>query len=489
MTGAEYLALARALRPEMLVVLAAFAALFADLGWWRSLPTPARMRRNAALLTLGMLGAAVAVTLGPETAERLDGALSLTPVGQALKVVVLLLAVVAAWLAAEETFTDHVGEFLAVLALATVGVLFLLSTENLLLIFVALELVSLSLYVLTAFNARSARGAEAALKYFLFGGTAAAFLLFGFSLLYGLTGSIRLPAVAEALGRQAGDPLAWVAVVLVLAGLGFKVAAAPFHFWAPDAYEGAPTAVAGFIASASKVGAFFLAARLLQTGLAGLEGSGAWGGFAPGWTAGVALLAVASMAAGNLAALRQAGLRRLLAWSAVAQAGYGLVGLVGDPEHAAPAVLYFVVTYALAVAGLFGVVAVVQGPGGGDAITRLAGLRERSPGLAWAVTVFVLSLAGIPPLSGFFGKFYLFLAAARAGQGLGYLWLVLVALGFSCVSLYYYLQVLKQVWVVDAPPAARLRLSPAATAVLLLLAALVVLTGLAPELLLGHLRP
>ncbi|MFM8358065.1 MAG: proton-conducting transporter membrane subunit, partial [Verrucomicrobiota bacterium] len=215
MTGADYLSLARALRPEMLVVLTAFAVLFADLGWWRTLPTPARTRRNAALLTLGMLGAAVAVPLGPEAVDRLEGALSLTPVGQALKVVVLLLAVVAAWLAAEETFTEHVGEFMAVLSLATTGVLFLLGTENLLLIFVALELVSLSLYVLTAFNARSARGAEAALKYFLFGGTAAGFLLFGFSLLYGLSGSVRLPAVAEVLGRHATDPLAWVAVVLV----------------------------------------------------------------------------------------------------------------------------------------------------------------------------------------------------------------------------------------------------------------------------------
>ncbi|MFM7101826.1 MAG: hypothetical protein ACKO3N_11725, partial [Verrucomicrobiota bacterium] len=129
MTGADYLSLARALRPEMLVVLTAFAVLFADLGWWRTLPTPARTRRNAALLTLGMLGAAVAVPLGPEAVDRLEGALSLTPVGQALKVVVLLLAVVAAWLAAEETFTEHVGEFMAVLSLATTGVLFLLGTE------------------------------------------------------------------------------------------------------------------------------------------------------------------------------------------------------------------------------------------------------------------------------------------------------------------------------------------------------------------------
>jgi NADH-quinone oxidoreductase subunit N len=482
----DYLGLLRLLLPECAVVLTALVILFADLRWWQALPVLQRSRGAAWLLTVGLAGAAVVALLGEQSADLLGGTLVLSSTSQHVKVVLLLLAIVTAWLCTEGEFTRHVGEFMALIALATTGMMFLVSTENLLMVFVALELVSLSLYVMTAFNRRSPRSAEAALKYFLFGGMAAAFTLFGFSFLYGLTGSIHLPTIAEKLAGHATDPLALAAIVLVVAGFGFKIAAVPFHLWAPDAYEGGPAPAAAFIASGSKVASFFILAKLLQTGLAGAEGSGAWKAFAPGWTAIVALLAAASMIFGNLAALAQTKLRRLLAYSAVAHAGYALLAVLGDSQSA---LLYFVVTYAVTAVGAFGVVAVVEHRTGGETIGSLAGLRERSPLLAGALTVFMLSLAGIPPLAGFFGKFYVFVAAAKQGPGLGYWWLVALALAMSCVSLFYYLQVLKQVWVAPREESAPGFAGEKAVAALIaLLAGAVVVLGCAPEWLIGFLR-
>ncbi|KAB2675622.1 MAG: NADH-quinone oxidoreductase subunit N [Verrucomicrobia bacterium] len=474
------------LAPECLVVFTALAALFADLRFWKHRTPGQRSHRTAIVLTLGFGAAATLLGLmGNTTANLAGGTLVLSPLSQHLKIVLLLFAIVTAWLCTETRFTRHVGEFMALLGLATAGMMFLVGTENLLMVFVALELVSLSLYAMTAFDKRSPRSAEAALRYFLFGGTAAAFTLFGFSLFYGVGGSIHLPTLAVSIARHAGDPLVLVAIVFVLAGFGFKIAAVPFHAWAPDAYEGAPAPTAAFIASGSKIAGFLVLGKLLQVGLPAAAGSGAWKAFAPGWMAVVALLAAASMVFGNLAALAQTNLRRLLAYSAIAHAGYALLALVGGSQ---PALLYFVVTYALAVVGMFGVVAVVENRTGNGSIAGLAGLRERSPLLAGVTTVFLLSLAGIPPLAGFLGKFLAFVAAAKQGTALGYGWLVALALGMSCVSLYYYLQVLKQVWVVPAETRDPLRGGTVVGGLLAALAVAVVVAGCMPEPLLDFLR-
>ena len=484
----DYLRLLQLLAPEGLVVLTALAVLFADLRLWRGRSPVDRSRRCAGLLTLGFAGTAGLLLAGnPVSSDLLDGTLVLSPVSQHLKVALLLLAAITAWLCTSGTFTDHVGEFVALVALATTGMMLLVSTENLLMVFVALELVSLSLYVMTAFSKGSRASAEAALKYFLFGGMAAAFLLLGFSLLYGLAGSIQLPVIASRISTQATDPLVLVALVLVLAGFGFKVAAVPFHPWAPDAYEGAPAPAAAFIASGSKVASFFVLGKLLLIGLPAAAGNGAWRGFIPGWIPVVAILAAASMVFGNFAALAQSRIRRLLAYSAIAHAGYALLALVGRSQ---PALLFYAVTYALTAIGVFGVVARIESQGGTGTFGDLAGLRTRSPLLAWTLTVFVLSLAGIPPLAGFFGKFYAFVAATGPAPMLGGGWLVAVALGGSCVSLYYYLRLLKQVWIAPAPDTAPRPRSdvPVLDGLLVLIAGLVVLLGCAPELLLRWLR-
>ncbi|MSU35030.1 MAG: NADH-quinone oxidoreductase subunit N [Pedosphaera sp.] len=486
----DYPGLIKLLAPECVVVLTALAVLFADVKFWRGLPNGRRFGRGVTLSTVGLMAAALFAEFGENSADVLMGTLVLTPVSQFLKLVLLLLTLATVWLCGDTDFTDHVGEFLALLLLAATGMMLLISTENLLMIFVSLELVSLSLYVITAFNKRSSRSAEAALKYFLFGGMAAGFTLFGFSLLYGLCGSIHLPDIALALNTKGSDPLARAAVVMVLAGFGFKIAAVPFHFWAPDAYEGAPAPAAAFIASGSKVASFFILTTLLQSGMPGAAGSGAWKAFVPGWMPIVAILATASMVFGNLAALAQSGLRRLLACSAIAHAGYALLAVLADPPDAKPALLYYVTTYAMTLVGMFGLVSVVERGHGDDSIGRLAGLSQRSPLLAACLSVFSLSLAGVPPLSGFFGKFYVFVALVKSGPSYSsHFWLALVAIAMSCVSLYYYLQVLKQVWVGeplgDTRPA---KVSAALTFVVAGLALGVVLLGCAPELLLAHFR-
>lgn len=488
MNSLEYLTLARMLAPECLAVLTALTVLMLDLGWFRHGYPRDRAKRSALVCCFGAFLAGVAAIAVPEGGVAGSGALVITGTSQWLKLILLLLSGTVALSAAGEDFTQHVGEFHALVLLATVGMMLLVSNEHLLTTFVALELVSLSLYVLTAFNKRNPHSAEAALKYFLFGGVAAAFLLFGFSLLYGITGTLQFTAMPSTLHAHRQDPLVWVTLAMIAAGLGFKVAAVPFHLWAPDAYEGAPAPAAALVASGSKIAGFVIFARLVHVGLVPVEGSAGWKAFSAGWAPMLALLASASMVLGNLAALTQTHLRRLLAYSAVAHAGYGIVGILGQGTHAVPAVLYFAATYAVSLVGIFAVLGVLEARG----ITQLhqySGLGRSSPLLGACLSVFILSLAGIPPFAGFFGKFYVFVAAARHGRDLHNLWLVMLGIATSCISLYYYLQILKQVWVTEPasdPRDVRFELGPWTVIPCLTLALVVTLLGCWPDLLLNR---
>jgi NADH-quinone oxidoreductase subunit N len=406
-------------------------------------------------------------------------------------VAILLLTVFTLLISTAGKFTNHVGEYLSLILLGTIGLLFLVSAGDLLMIFVSLELASLTLYILTAFNKHNDRSSEAALKYFLFGGMSAAFLLFGFSLLYGVAGSTNLIEIARHLPGKGLDPLLLVALVMTIIGFGFKVAAVPFHLWAPDAYEGAPTPSAAFIAAGSKVASFFILAKILAVGFAGIEGSAVWHGYVPGWTPVVAIVAALSMVLGNLTAIVQSSVKRLLAYSAIAHAGYMLLGVLSNTADSRSALMFYVITYGLTVVGAFGVVTVVEEATGGDALQNFAGLSRRAPALALCLLVFLLSLAGIPPLAGFIGKFFLFSATVAADErNLGLLWLVILAIAMSAVSFYYYLRVLKQAYVQDAPADAPAIKVPALTLfALVLLAALVILLGCAPTLLTQFLAP
>jgi NADH-quinone oxidoreductase subunit N len=268
------------------------------------------------------------------------------------------------------------------------------------------------------------------------------------------------------------------------------VAAVPFHLWAPDAYEGAPTPSAAFIASGSKVASFFIFARVMMIGFAGAEGSGAWREFVSGWVPAIAVVAALSMVLGNLVAIIQSDVKRLLAYSAIAHAGYALLGILANSEQGLASLTYYVITYGLTTVGAFGVVAVVEQAMGGSKLEDFTGLSRRAPVAAFCLMIFLLSLAGVPPLAGFFGKFYLFAAAARTGApNLGLLWLVILAIAMSAVSFYYYLKVLKQVYVVNETSTAKgADVSMAAQVVLLLLAVLVIVLGCFPNLLVGPLQ-
>lgn len=490
----SYTQLLSFLLPETLVVLGALAVLLIDVTTLRGEEWASRRRWAAWLTVLACAAAGLALFLvpGPTPGGYLGGMLEVNALTQLVKAVLLVLAAATALISIEERFTRHVGEYFALLLLATVGGMFMVSAGNILLIFISLELLSLALYVLTAFNKADVRGAEAALKYFLFGGVSAAFLLFGLSLLYGLSGELALARMAPRLASFGGDPLLLLALLMVFTGLGFKVAAVPFHLWAPDAYEGAPLPSAAFIASASKVASFFVLAKLMMSGLAGVEGSGGWRAFTPGWVPVLAVGAALSVVVGNLAAIVQGSVRRLLAYSAVAHAGYMLIGvLAGQKADGMASLLYYVMTYAVTAVGAFAVVGVVQAQVGHDRLAAFAGLSRRSPLLAVCLMIFLLSMAGIPPLAGFFGKFYLFKAALfETGdrQHTTLLWLVVLAIGMSAVSLYYYLQILKQVFVVDPPEeSAAINPDPATHWVVGLSGLAVVILGCLPGLLVTRL--
>ena len=441
-----YLNLFRALGPEAILLLTAFVVLTFDLLLQRTREIPERMRIAGTIAGVGLFGAIVLLTQQTPV-TLLGGTLVVNSLTVIFKVVVVTLTVLTVIISLDYPIGRHVGEYFAVLLFGSIGMLLLISAEELITIFVALELTSLSLYILTAFHKGALRSQEAAVKYFMFGAISSAFLLFGMSYLYGATGTTNLREIGTAIQTMGSSPLLVVALLFVLVGFGFKVAVVPFHLWAPDAYEGAPTPVTAFIATGSKVASFFVLTKFVMLSFAGMPGSAVWKHMTPGWTMLLALMAVASMVLGNCAAIVQHNVKRLLAYSSIAHAGYILVGLLAASTTGATAVFYYIIVYALTNLGAFGVVAALSERVGGDDLEHFDGMSKRAPFLSLLMLVFVLSLAGVPPLGGFFGKFYLFMAAVeRDSAHFGLLWLVILGIFMSAVSLYYYLILLKHVY-------------------------------------------
>jgi NADH-quinone oxidoreductase subunit N len=473
--------------PEVIVVVAALIVLGTDLLFMRDAGTPVRFTIGAVISCAGCASAILWMLTAPQQVNVFDGTLVIDPQTQLVQIALLVLTILIILISIESTFTMHVSEYLALILFATTSMMLLVSSQNILLIFISLELLSLSLYILAAFNKRSAQSAEAALKYFIFGGASAAFMLFGLSLVYGLSGSINLTRIADAITGPSLDPLLAVAIVMTVVGFGFKVAAVPFHFWAPDVYEGAPTTSAALIASSAKVAGLIIFYQVMVIGFAGAAGSGAWESYVPGWVPVIGFIAALSIVLGNLVAIMQTSVRRLLAYSAIAHVGYMLLALVSHTQQSFDALLYYALTYALTTIGAFGVVAVVEAKIGGDKLSDFSGLSRRAPVLSFCMLIFLLSLAGIPPLAGFFGKFYLFASTLTAEpRTLGLLWLVIIAIAMSAVSLYYYLQVLKRIYIADLPPDAGPLHTPIVSQLAICLIAFsVVLLGCAPNILLG----
>jgi NADH-quinone oxidoreductase subunit N len=486
MNSTNYTQLLQLVMPQVIVVATALITLAIDRLFLRNRATSLRFAVAAGLASLGCIAAILRIIYCLAQANLFDGMLIANPLTHFVQIALLVLTICTLLLSANSTFTGHVGEFVLLILVATAGMMFLVGSQDLLVIFISLELLSLSLYTLAAFSKRSLQSWEAALKYFLFGGMSAAFLLFGFSLLYGLSNSTNLVQIAAAIHGPALNPLLAIAIVTTAIGLGFKIAAAPFHFWAPDVYQGAPAPTAAFIASGSKVASFFIFFQIASLGLAGAAGNASFPHIVRGWVPVLVLMAVASMLLGNLVAIRQTSLRRLLAYSAVAHAGYMLLAIAAHTQQSLAALLYYVITYALATLGAFAVIAVVEEQKGSDEISSFNGLSRQAPVLSFCLAIFILSLAGIPPLAGFFGKFYLFVTVLTSTPNPAeFLWLVVLAIAMSAVSLYYYLRVLKSVYV--APPAAESPAikSPVLSQILVaLLAAAVAVLGCAPHLIL-----
>ncbi|HEY3816183.1 MAG TPA: NADH-quinone oxidoreductase subunit N [Polyangiaceae bacterium] len=372
------------------------------------------------------------------------------------------------------------GEFYALILFATFGAMVLAASGDALTLFLGLETMSIGAYAMTAFRRASPRSAEGALKYFLLGSFAAAILIYGFALLYGATGHTDLAGIGAAVHTSAAhNPLLVVGAVLVLVGIFFKVSAVPFHAWTPDAYEGAPTPATTFMAVAVKAGAFAMLLRVLGSSFSDKQ----WTSWASGWPPVMATLAALTMTVANLIAGRQESVKRMLAYSSIAHAGYILLGVTAamrDPAQAGASVLYYLLAYTVSTAGAFGTL-ILCGSRGREAVSYedLSGLGKRHPAVALSFALFLLSLAGIPPTAGFFGKWYLFKAAIDAGL----YWLAVIALVNSVIAAYYYLRVLVYMYMREpaagAPVAVPMR-SGYVTAALVLSAILVLVFGLAP---------
>ncbi|HKN19830.1 MAG TPA: NADH-quinone oxidoreductase subunit N [Terracidiphilus sp.] len=507
----NYVDLFRATLPETALEIAALLVIVVDLGFLRKAAAETRVA-VAALLGVAGCAAAIWAVYAAGWGSLSNGSYIVLAAGGSAavaQVAILVLTALTLLLFVDTGFTRNPGEYVSVVLMAAAGGLLISAAQDLLVIFVGLELLSLGLYILTAFAKKSGKSAEAALKYYLFGGMSAAFLLFGFSYLYGLSGSTSLPRVVlrtYMASANGGTPLLLIALVMIAAGLGFKIAAVPFHFWAPDTYEGAPAPAAAFIASVSKVASFALLISISHAILwwpsmlhltggrvtvtvspAGTLPLHMTYGFVSGWPLILMVLSAASMVFGNLAALAQTSVRRLLAYSAIAHAGYILLGLAffGWSNLSAQAILYYIVAYGLTTIGAFGVVGVVERATGSDKLDSFLGLQKRNPLLAAVLLVLFLSLAGIPPLVGFWAKFNLFAAVLAVGAGPIPFALVALAIAFSAVSLYYYLQVLKRAYVMPAADESPIKVHPITLGVLLAVAAAVVILGCFPALLQG----
>jgi NADH-quinone oxidoreductase subunit N len=380
-------------------------------------------------------GVAIGVPASGFTAgASFGGFLEWTPVTMFLGEVILLSATLA--LLASQAYLRREGmlsgEYAALLLWCVVGLLFLVRATELLTLFLALELLSFCLYSLAAYHRRLAIATEAGVKYFLMGAFVSSFVLLGIALLYGETGSTRLARIEEALAAGGGSPVVvTLGFLLIFCGFAFKMSLVPFHAWSPDTYQGAPSPFVAFLSVAPKVGSAIVLVRILAT-LAGARVGGDWPDL-------VALLAVLSMGGGNLLALVQKDVKRMLAYSGIAHMGYLLIPLVSVGRDALPAVLVYLLAYALMNAGAFAVVALLYArPGEQHLLSEISGWGYRFPFLGVCLTVCMLSLAGIPPTLGFFGKYLVFLHAIEHGN----LWLALVGIAASLVGAVYYLRVI-----------------------------------------------
>ena len=418
--------------PETLILILGVTLLVVEPFWKEE------RRRNLGWLTAGGLLAILVISVlvgrpGDPT-MTLGNTIRFDWLGFFFKMLFIFGAGMTALFLMDHEKVGHRGEAYLLLLASTIGMCLMASAADLIMLYLAIETTSIPLYVLAGFMLSDDRSTEAGFKYLLFGAMTSAIMLYGFSLLYGFAGTTNIYALTDAFKTgQIGDPLIFGVIILLIVGLSFKVSVVPFHFWAPDVYEGAPTPISGFLSTASKAAGFAVIARLFLV---------AFQGFSIDWTTAFAVLSAVTMTLGNLLALSQKNLKRMLAYSSIAHAGYAMIGIVALSKLGITSVVFYMTAYIVTNLTAFGVVMAVGRVIGTDEYEGYKGLSRRSPLLGLIMLAAFLSLAGMPPFGGFVAKVFVFAAGVQSG----YVWLVIVGILNSIVGVYYYLNVLKYVY-------------------------------------------
>lgn len=379
---------------------------------------------------------------GAPPQELFGGSFRIDAYSSFAKIIIYSTAALAILMSDKYLAGEQLGrfEYPVLILLAALGMSLMVSANDLIALYMGVETQSLALYILAAFNRDSRRSTEAGLKYFVLGALSSCLLLYGASLIYGFTGTTQFDAIAAATKAGEANVGLVIGLVFLISGLAFKVSAAPFHMWTPDVYEGAPTPVTAFFAAAPKLAAMALFARAM---IAPFEG------VADDWRPIIAILSVASMAVGAFSAIAQTNIKRLMAYSSIGHMGFALIGLAAGTANGVGAVLFYMAIYIAMTIGAFACILLMRRRGGmTEAIEDLSGLTKTNPGLAVILTILFFSLAGVPPMAGFFGKLYVFLAAVEAGM----VWLAVAGALMSVISAYYYLRVIWIMWFNEPAP-------------------------------------
>jgi len=454
--------------PEIFLGTAACAILMLDL-----LISDAQRHWSGVLAVISLVLTAVLAAAQPVSAKivALGGLYELDRMAQVLKVVTLLtVAVVFVY------STDYLkrraifkGEYYVLGLFATLGALVLISAGSLITLYLGLELMSLCLYAMVAFDRDSGIAAESAIKYFVLGSMASGALLYGMSIVYGVTGNLQLASIATVVHSSFAENVGLVfGIAFILVGVGFKLGAVPFHMWIPDVYEGSPTCVTVFIGTASKLAAFALAMRLLPEAMAAAE---------PDWSQMLVVLSVLSIAIGNIVAIAQSNIKRMLAYSTISHIGYVLLGILSGTAQGYQAAMFYMISYVIVAGGSFGMVLLLARQGfEADKLVDFRGLNARSPWFAGMMAILMFSLAGVPPFVGFWAK----LGVVQAVLGIGYTWLAVVAVLFSVVGAFYYLRIVKLMYFDEPTDHAQIGGSTLMRAVLSVNVLLVFVLGVIP---------
>ncbi|HXX58291.1 MAG TPA: NADH-quinone oxidoreductase subunit N [Thermodesulfovibrionales bacterium] len=452
------------LMPEILMICLAMAVLVLDLA--------IRRKGVVALLSIITAGVGAYAVMGA-SGETFSGMFIADGYSTFFKLIFLISLVLSILVSVKYIEVEKVnfGEYYALMLFATIGMMIMASAGDIIVLYLGLELMALSTYVLAGFLRHETKSNEASLKYFLLGAFASAILLYGTALIYGLTGTTDLKGIAKYLTTHelASNPTLLLSMIFMTVAFAFKVAAAPFHMWAPDAYEGAPTPITAFMSVGPKAAGFAALGRILFI---------AFGSLQVDWSGILIPISILTMAVGNILAIAQTNIKRMLAYSSIAHAGYALIGIICGGSEGAASMMNYLFIYAFMNIGAFSVVTMLRTEGvRGDEIKDYEGLAKTHPLAAALMLVFMFSLTGIPPTAGFVGKFYLFMTAVNSG----YTWLVIVAVIFSAISAYFYLRIVMYMYMREPKTEAALSTSASAGIALAVTVFAVLLIGVLPS--------